>query len=144
MDEPTSQHSGERREDGGQPLLQPRVQLSWPKSPSGSPGPGSRPGWCPHSRQVVAAERDRSYTLLRPKRAPIATEELSMPARLLHRLITISRAAGRGLSRRLLAAARPAVVPLAAGTLADLARSKPALMAENAFLRHQLVMLHRR
>jgi putative transposase len=29
------------------------------------------------------------------------------------------------------------------GTLADLARSKPALVVENAFLRYQLAILHR-
>ncbi len=66
-----------------------------------------------------------------------------MPARLTHRLLTIARAAARSLHRRLLAATRPPVAPLAAGTLADLARGKPALMAENALLRHQLAILHR-
>ncbi|MDP9372010.1 MAG: integrase core domain-containing protein [Chloroflexota bacterium] len=66
-----------------------------------------------------------------------------MPGRLLHRLITLGRAAAQSLRRRLLAATRPAVAPLAAGTLADLTRSKPALVAENAFLRHQLAILHR-
>jgi len=66
-----------------------------------------------------------------------------MPIRLLHRLITLGRAAAHRLRRRLLAATRPAVTPLAVGTIADLARSKPALVAENAFLRHQLAILHR-
>ncbi len=66
-----------------------------------------------------------------------------MPDRLLHRLITVGRAAAQGLRRRLLAATRPAVMPLAVGTLADLVRSKPALVAENALLRHQLAILHR-
>ncbi len=66
-----------------------------------------------------------------------------MPGRLLHRLIRLGRAAAQSLRRRLLAATRPAVAPLAAGTLADLARSKPALVAENALLRHQLAILHR-
>jgi len=33
--------------------------------------------------------------------------------------------------------------PLAVGALADLARSKPALAAENALLRHQLAILRR-
>jgi putative transposase len=55
----------------------------------------------------------------------------------------LGRAAAHGLRRRLLAVTRPAAAPLAAGTLADLARSKPALVAENAFLRHQLAILHR-
>jgi putative transposase len=66
-----------------------------------------------------------------------------MPVHLLHRLITIGRAAAQGVRRRLLAATRPAVAPLAAGILADLVRSKPALVAENALLRHQLAVLHR-
>jgi putative transposase len=61
-----------------------------------------------------------------------------MPIRLAHRLITLGRAAAHGLQRRLLAAARPP-----ADTLADLARSKPALVAENALLRHQLAILRR-
>ncbi len=66
-----------------------------------------------------------------------------MPVRLLHRLITLGRAAAQGLRRQLLAATRPVVAPLAVGTLADLARSKPALVAENALLRHQLAILRR-
>jgi putative transposase len=66
-----------------------------------------------------------------------------MPIRLLHRLIAVGRAVAQGRRRRLLAATRPAVAPRAGGALADLARSKPALVAENAFLRHQLAVLHR-
>jgi len=66
-----------------------------------------------------------------------------MPARLLHRLVMVGRAAMQGLRRRLLATTRPIVAPLAVGMLADLARSKPALVAENALLRHQLAILHR-
>ena len=66
-----------------------------------------------------------------------------MPGRLLHRLIALAHAAAQRRRRRLLAAARPAVAPLAAGTIADLARSKAELVAENALLRHQLVILHR-
>ena len=67
-----------------------------------------------------------------------------MPIRLLHRLIAVGRAAAQGLRRGLLAATHPAVAPLGVGPLADPARSKPALVAENAFLRHQLALLHRR
>jgi putative transposase len=66
-----------------------------------------------------------------------------MPGRLLHRLITRGRVAAHGLRRRLLAATRPASAPLVAGALADLARNKPALVAENALLRHQLAILRR-
>jgi len=60
-----------------------------------------------------------------------------MSIRPLHCLFTFGRAVAQGLRRRLLAA------PLAVGALADLARSKPALVAENAFLRHQLAILRR-
>ena len=66
-----------------------------------------------------------------------------MPVHLLHHLVTLGRAAAHGLRRRLFAATRPAVAPVAVGTLADLARSKPALVAENALLRHQLAVLRR-
>ena len=66
-----------------------------------------------------------------------------MPVRLLRRLIAIGRATAQGLHQRLPAATRPADAPLAIGTLADLARGKPALVAEDALLRHQLAILHR-
>jgi len=66
-----------------------------------------------------------------------------MPVRLLRRVITLGRAAAHGLRQRLLAATRPMIAPLAVATLADLARSKPALVAENALLRHQLAILRR-
>ena len=66
-----------------------------------------------------------------------------MPARLLHRFIMVGRAALPGLRRRILAATRPASAPLAVGTPIDLTRSKPALVVENALLRHQLGILHR-
>ena len=49
----------------------------------------------------------------------------------------------QALGRRLLAATKPAAPPLLAGTLADLLRSKPELVAENALLRQQLVVLKR-
>src|SRR4051794_40472825 len=63
-----------------------------------------------------------------------------MPGHPLHHLITLGHTAARGLRQRLLAATRPAVAPLVVGTLADLARSKPALVAENALLRHQVAI----
>lgn len=66
-----------------------------------------------------------------------------MSIRPLHCLFTFGRAVAQGLRRRLLAATRPMAAPLAVGALADLARSKPALVAENAFLRHQLAILRR-
>jgi len=52
-------------------------------------------------------------------------------------------AAAHALYRRLLVATRPSATPLVAGTLTDLARSKPTLIAENALLRQQLVVLQR-
>ncbi len=55
----------------------------------------------------------------------------------------LGHATARGLRRRLLVATRPTTAPLVVGTLADLARSKPALVAENVLLRHQLAILRR-
>jgi hypothetical protein len=66
-----------------------------------------------------------------------------MYTRLLQRLIALGRTEAQALRRRLLAATRPARAPLITGTLADLARSKPALVAENALLRQQLIILRR-
>jgi hypothetical protein len=66
-----------------------------------------------------------------------------MPAYLLLRVTTLGRAAAHGLRRRLLAATRLTTAPIFVGTLADLARSKSALVAENALLRHQLAILRR-
>ncbi len=42
-----------------------------------------------------------------------------------------------------MAVTRPPIAPLAGTALADLARSKPALVAENALLRHQVAILLR-
>src|SRR5215216_2319431 len=66
-----------------------------------------------------------------------------MWTRPLRRLLTAGRAAAQALRRRLRAATRPAAAPLLTGTLADLARTKPELVAENAFLRQQLLILGR-
>ncbi len=49
----------------------------------------------------------------------------------------------QALSRRLLTATTPAAMRLVVGTLADLPRSKGELVAENALLRQQLVVLQR-
>jgi putative transposase len=67
-----------------------------------------------------------------------------MPARLLHRLVARAGAVAHRLQSWLVAATRPAATSVAAGVVADLARSRPALVTENAFLRHQLAILHRR
>src|SRR5713101_2718300 len=66
-----------------------------------------------------------------------------MYARLLPRLIAAGRTAAQTFRRRVLAATRPATAPLLIGTLTDLVRSKPELIAENALLRQQLVILRR-
>jgi putative transposase len=104
------------------------------------PGRKVHPGT---SSPFVAAARDCGYTLPPSRVAPFTKEEPSMPGRLLRHLITRGRAAAQRLRRRLLAATRPAGAPLLVGTLADLARCKPALVTENALLRHQLAILHR-
>src|SRR5215216_938520 len=67
-----------------------------------------------------------------------------MATHLLQRLLAAGRATAQALRRRLAAATRPATAPLVAGTLADLARTKPELLAENALLRQQLIVLQRR
>ena len=66
-----------------------------------------------------------------------------MLAGLLCRVTCTARAALQALRRRLLAATKPAAPTPAAGTLADLVRSRPELVAENALLRQQLLVLRR-
>ena len=66
-----------------------------------------------------------------------------MLAPLLRHVTRTAHAALQALRRRLLAATQPAAPPLVAGTLADLLRSKPELVAENAMLRQQLIVLKR-
>ena len=66
-----------------------------------------------------------------------------MLARHRHHAASTARAALQALRRRLLAATKPAAPPLLAGALADLLRSKPELVAENALLRQQLIVLKR-
>src|SRR5918911_1440106 len=67
-----------------------------------------------------------------------------MCSRMLRRLLAAGRVAAQALRRRLSAATRPAAAPLLTGTLADLARTKPELLAENALLRQPLIVLQRR
>ena len=66
-----------------------------------------------------------------------------MLARCLRRVTATGRALVQACHRRLMATTRPAAPAHVAGALTDLVRSKPELIAENAFLRHQLVILHR-
>jgi putative transposase len=62
-----------------------------------------------------------------------------MSTRIRQRLI----AAARALHHRVQDATRPAIAAPIAGVLTDLVRSKPALIAENALLRQQLIVLRR-
>ena len=66
-----------------------------------------------------------------------------MLAHVLHRIARVAQHLAQQLERRLLAATKPAAPVVVAGTLADLTRSKPALVAENALLRQQLLILRR-
>ena len=61
----------------------------------------------------------------------------------LHRLLAAGRVAAHALCRRLVAATSPAASPVHTGTLADLLRSRAQLLAENALLRQQLIILQR-
>jgi putative transposase len=64
-----------------------------------------------------------------------------MATHLLQRLLAAGRVVAQALRRRLLVATRPAAAPLLTGAVADLARTKPELLAENALLRQQLLIL---
>ncbi len=66
-----------------------------------------------------------------------------MLARLVRRVLGAGRAALSALRRRVSAATKPAAPILIAGALTDLRRSKPELVAENALLRQQLLVLRR-
>src|SRR5919202_4957888 len=66
-----------------------------------------------------------------------------MWTRLLHRLFAAGQTAAQALRRRVAAAPRPETASLVTGTLAYLMRTKPELLAENALLRQQLIILRR-
>ena len=66
-----------------------------------------------------------------------------MFARFLRRVAHAASAALRAARDYLSAATKPAAPALLAGVLTDLTRSKPELVAENAFLRQQLIVLRR-
>jgi hypothetical protein len=70
-------------------------------------------------------------------------KEPVMSAHLLRRCIPVGRAAAQRLRARLRTVTKPATGSLCTGTLADLVRSTPALIAENALLRQQLIILRR-
>ncbi len=66
-----------------------------------------------------------------------------MRAALLQGIRRLGHRVVHSLNRRLLTATTPAPARLVADTLADLPRSKGALIAEHALLRQQLVVLQR-
>ena len=66
-----------------------------------------------------------------------------MLARLSQRLIDAGRSAGRALRGVIQTAIRSPAAPLVAGMVADLVRSRTSLIAENALLRQQLIVLRR-
>src|SRR5918911_294277 len=67
-----------------------------------------------------------------------------MLARVLHRVGDLTAVAFRAVRRRLPTAPRPATTSsLVLGTATDLPRGKPELVAENALLRQQLIVLAR-
>ena len=66
-----------------------------------------------------------------------------MLPRLFRRCAQLGRSLARALRQRLITATKPADQAVVAGALTDLVRSRPALVAENAFLRQQLLVLRR-
>ena len=66
-----------------------------------------------------------------------------MLARFLGRVASTGRAVLRAVRDCLSTATKPAAPEMILGTLADLTRSMPELVAENAFLRQQIVVLKR-
>src|SRR5436190_24376314 len=75
---------------------------------------------------------------------PPGARRQPMTAYVLHRVYDLADAAVRALRRRLGNALRPvATNSLVLGAAADLVRSKPELVAENALPRQQLIVLAR-
>jgi len=66
-----------------------------------------------------------------------------MLTRLVPRCARVGRSLARALRQRLRTATKPAGPAIAAGALTDVVRSRPALIAENAFLRQQRLVLRR-
>ena len=66
-----------------------------------------------------------------------------MLTRLFRRCAHLGRSLARALRQRLVIATKPAEPGVAVGALADVVRSRPALVAENTFLRQQLGILRR-
>jgi putative transposase len=66
-----------------------------------------------------------------------------MLMRLFRRCAQLGQSLARALRQRLITTTKPAEQGVVAGTVADLVRGRPALVAENAFLRQQLLVLGR-
>ena len=66
-----------------------------------------------------------------------------MLTHLFHHCAHRGRSLARALRQRLIAATKPGAQGVVVGALADLVRGRPALVAENAFLRQQLLVLRR-
>ena len=66
-----------------------------------------------------------------------------MLTRLCRRCAQLGRTLAHALRRRLATTTKPAEPAMVTGTLADVVRGRPALVAENAFLRQQLLVLRR-
>jgi putative transposase len=66
-----------------------------------------------------------------------------MLTRLFRQCAHLGRSLARALRHRLRAATKPAEYGVEVGACADLVRGRPALVAENAFLRQQLLVLRR-
>ena len=63
--------------------------------------------------------------------------------KVLRQVVSIVQSIAKNVEARVKAWTRPATDSLIGGTAADLVKSKPALIAENAFLRQQLIVLQR-
>src|SRR6478609_3781480 len=66
-----------------------------------------------------------------------------MLTRLFRRCAQLGRSLARALQQRLAITTKPAEQAVVTGAITDLVRSRPALVAENAFLRQQLLVLRR-
>src|SRR4051812_11718944 len=64
-----------------------------------------------------------------------------MLTRLYRRCAQLGRSLAHALQQRLIAAMKPAEQGVVVGAVADLVRDRPALIAENVFLRQQLLIL---
>ena len=72
---------------------------------------------------------------LREIHAYIAQDSLDAADQVFDDIMAVGRTAAQRIRQRLRMIMKPATESLCAGTLADLARTKPVLIAENALLR---------